>query len=945
MMKMKNTVIIMKCILALLIVLGLGQSCTEEHKEQKETPLIDCTFKINVSDITGNSVKLSAIPTKMSIKYYLSAVRKDIYDLYSSKEEFATDYLVDMKMNADEKGVPFEEYVESNRTTGYTPKIIDGLAPNTEYIAYAYGLSDDGQITTPLSVAEFCTGEGSRLIDMNFTFDISGVTGTEAVVKITPERNDVMYYYDILPVSTITKYTEAQIVETLNSEGTLVDHCLYGEDSYTFTGLKTLTKYCVFAFVFDEDSGAGKFAYKEFTTEAPSKDVQDNYKKWIGMWTVTSTSSELTGKPVSFDIIVSEKTFCESYEVQGWGISIARMLPTEALFDQETGYLYFENAYKVSKYTDSDISGWICHFGRFNHGDGYYMITEGGIVTMIARLDDAENGVAVGNQFYADSELPYQFSSLDYYLYADGTIYNFSAASQYLYGDFPVGPYTIKKKEYMVSSDMKFDLDVEETSSTTARISISPSNDNETYFFDVMLASDADEMADAVLVMEMENVYASYGGISNYLYKGSRFQNYSGMSAGTEYCVVAFGYDTDHPTTEVTRKRFTLSGASESNALILTVTNPTDKGAIVSVTPSNSETYFWNIYQKSFVDRYGSDSDALIKGIDTFLGSQGGISAFLQSGSKAVEVTSLDANTDYYVVAFGHNGNVATSSVYKMAFKTDASGVATDAWKAWLGTWDVTSTSSEINHKPITMRVVIRPGTTGKKYYIRGWGTTSPRNSLVATVEGEFQPSDNALTIMNYQIFAKNANYGSYGMADVTYCSRVYDQSTGKYAPITGQFYAMSAIMDNNGDGKVRMAMPSVGSKQYVVSSMEITLLTTSGSVLYYSAADGYTYGDFPIGPYTMKKVSDSQDVAASPASQWYSGEQKLNSTRFWPVHVGCPEMTVKSQPEKYKTPVSIMNNNLYVGLEKNCNGYFRSNHDLGKIFMMQGGKLSYKFQ
>ena len=79
MMKMKNTVIIMKCILALLIVLGLGQSCTEEHKEPKETPLIDCTFKINVSDITGNSVKLSAIPTKMSIKYYLSAVRKDIY--------------------------------------------------------------------------------------------------------------------------------------------------------------------------------------------------------------------------------------------------------------------------------------------------------------------------------------------------------------------------------------------------------------------------------------------------------------------------------------------------------------------------------------------------------------------------------------------------------------------------------------------------------------------------------------------------------------------------------------------------------------------------------------------------------------------------------------------------------------------------------------------------
>ena len=177
----------------------------------------------------------------------------------------------------------------------------------------------------------------------------------------------------------------------------------------------------------------------------------------------------------------------------------------------------------------------------------------------------------------------------------------------------------------MVSSDLTLDLEVEETSSTTARIGVTPSNADETYFFDVMLASDVDQMDDAVLVMQLENVYASYGGLTNFLYKGSRYQDYSGMTAGTEYCVVAFGYDTDHPTTAVTKKRFALSGSSESNALVLTVTNPSDKGAIISVSPSSTETYFWNIYQKSFVDRYGSDTDALIKGIDTFLGSQGGI--------------------------------------------------------------------------------------------------------------------------------------------------------------------------------------------------------------------------------------------------------------------------------------------------------------------------------
>lgn len=939
-MKMK----IWKWALALVLASGLAVSCAEEEKkEQEKVQLLDCSFKINVSDVTGNSVKLSAVPTKMSVKYWLSVVRKDIYKLYTSDTEFAKDYLTDMKMNAEEKGVAFNEYVEANRISGYSPKLINGLSPQTGYVAYAYGLSDDGEITTPLSTTEFRTGEGSRLIDMDFSFEISDVTGTEAVVKVTPERNDVMYYYDILPVSTMTKYTEAQVVESLNSEGTLVDHCLYGEDTYTFTGLKHLTKYCVFAFVFDEDSGAGKFAYKEFTTEAPSAEVQDNYKKWIGMWTVTSTSSEVSGKPLSFDIVVSEKKFCESYNVQGWGISIARMLATEAKYDMETGYMYFENAYQVSKYADSEISGWICHFGRFNHGDGYYMVTESGVVTMVARLDDENGGKAVGNEFYADSEKPYQFSCLDYFLYAGGTIYNFSPASQYLNGDFPIGPYTIKKKNYVVSSDLTLNLEVEETSGTTARIGVTPSNEEDTYFFDVMLASDADEMDDAVLVMQMENVYASYGGLTNFLYKGSRYQDYSGMTAGTEYCVVAFGYDTDHPTTAVTRRRFTLSGSSESNALVLTVTNPSDKGAIISVSPASTETYFWNIYQKSFVDRYGSDTDALIKGIDTFLGSQGGIGAFLQSGAKAMEITSLDPDTDYYVVAFGHNGNVATSSVYKKAFKTDAPGIATDEWKAWLGTWDVTSATSEVSKKPVTMRVVIRPGTTGKKYNIRGWGTTAPRNTLVASVEGEFQPSDSALSVKNYQVFAKNANYGSYGTADVAYCARVYDGSTGKYVPITGEFYAMSAVLDKNGEGKVRMAVPSVGSKKYVVSSMEVTLVTTTGGVLYYNAAEGFTYGDFPVGPYTMKKVSDSQDVVESAVPSWQANGKCLNSTRYWPVTVGCPEMT--SQPEKAKTPVSIPSHRLYNTPVKFYDGPSEGNLDLGTAFMIQGGKLSYKLK
>lgn len=925
---------------ALMMVLPLAVSCKKEAEEAPSVEKVDCSFKINVSDIAGNSAKVSAIPTKMSVKYYLSAVRRDIYDLYSDKEEFAADNLIDLKMNAEEEGVEFKDYISENRISGSSPKTISGLSPETEYIAFAYGLSDDGEIITDIYSSPFTTIEGENIVDMDFTFEMVSISGTEATVKITPEHNDRMYYYDLLPVSQITKYTEAQIVDMLNSDGTLVDHCIYGSDTYTFTGLKTSTKYCLFAFPYDEDSGTGKFVYKEFTTDEPSADVQEAYKKWLGTWTVTSTSSEITGKPLTFDIIVSENVFCESYKVIGWGISIARTLPVAAGFDQETGYIYFVNAYTASRYNDSSVSGYICHFGRFNHGDAYYLITEGGFAALIGRQNEDGTGEVVGNQFTADSAEPYTFSGMDYFLYAEGNIYNFSSASQYLYGDFPVGPYTMRKKENVVTSDMTFSVEVEEKSSTKARVSVIPSKSDETYFFDVLLGSDSDAMADDdVLLMQLESSYASYGGIANNLRSGSQYIDYSGMTPGTEYCVVVFGYDLDHATTKVTRKKFTLSGASDANALILAVTNPTDKGAIISLTTSSTDTYFWNIYEKGFVDHYTSNDD-LVRAIDTYLMSQGGIASFLNSGSKVVSVNSLSPDKDYCVVAFGHNGNSATSSVYKKYFHTDTPAQESDGWKAWLGTWDVTSSTSEISSKPITMRVVIAPGTTGKKYYISGWGVSAPRNTLIATVEGEYHESDGTLSIMNNQVFAEGANFGSYGTADVLYCSRVYDSSTGKYVPMAGQFYALSGVMGKTGDDAVmRCSVQTYNGKQYVVSTMEITMITSSGGVLYYNAAPGYTYGDFPVGPFTMKKVSDSTVVEESssadsfdvPACEASSVKALGRQTKKEEISKGRAPLVIQGCVDKNEIPLSVK-------------ASVPDGRRLGDAFMIQGGKLSWKF-
>ena len=70
---------------------------------------------------------------------------------------------------------------------------------------------------------------------------------------------------------------------------------------------------------------------------------------------------------------------------------------------------------------------------------------------------------------------------------------------------------------------------------------------------------------------------------------------------------------------------------------------------------------------------------------------------------------------------------------------------------------------------------------------------------------------------------------------------------------------------------------------------------------------------------------------------------KSLNSTRYWPVTVGCPEMTVKPQPGKSRTPVSMSARNLYNAPVRFYAGPSEGNLNLGTAFMIQGGKLSYK--
>ncbi len=53
--------------------------------------------------------------------------------------------------------------------------------------------------------------------------------------------------------------------------------------------------------------------------------MSPEYQAWLGTWTVTSTSSEKSKQPITFDITLAKKVANTSYSLTGWDISVRRL--------------------------------------------------------------------------------------------------------------------------------------------------------------------------------------------------------------------------------------------------------------------------------------------------------------------------------------------------------------------------------------------------------------------------------------------------------------------------------------------------------------------------------------------------------------------------------------------------------------------------------------------
>ena len=160
------------------------------------------SFVIKVTNITSNGAVVSVTPST-DATYYFDVFEKDYLDGYDSEEQFIVDYVADIKAYIDEENAMganlfFGNFVSrGNDSYTYGGDVV--LEPNTEYYAFAFGLSESGEITSGLTKKPFKTMEevqgDKEFNNLSYGYftnygDYYGVGATNWYIDIYPEEGD-----------------------------------------------------------------------------------------------------------------------------------------------------------------------------------------------------------------------------------------------------------------------------------------------------------------------------------------------------------------------------------------------------------------------------------------------------------------------------------------------------------------------------------------------------------------------------------------------------------------------------------------------------------------------------------------------------------------------------------------------------------------------------------
>jgi len=265
-----------------------------------------------------------------------------------------------------------------------------------------------------------------------------------------------------------------------------------------------------------------------------------------------------------------------------------------------------------------------------------------------------------------------------YYLYAYGLDYE---------GYFTTG---VTKIEFdtpeLVMSDVTFDINVSEIGLTSAKVSVTASEEDALFFFNVFSVEDfnqwgGDDAAFSNHAAALVDYYIQMGQtldamVTNLGSIGHDELVFEGLTDNTEYIAYAVGIDENFfVISKPSVSRFTTGKAVKSeNTFKVDIQETTFCSVIGTVTPSNDDPFICIVQAKSQFADYESDTDLMYDIVSSYQ-QWNLLDTVLYSGEvvNLESISSLSAETEYEVFCFGWD-DAPTTDLTRVPFTTLAAG-------------------------------------------------------------------------------------------------------------------------------------------------------------------------------------------------------------------------------------------------------------------------------
>lgn len=752
--------------MTLFLAVGCSDDNTDDPKpDPTPDPTVDCTFDLKVEGIGSNFATVYANPSDKTVPLHVGVAKKSLVDTFASDTAFQTNDIETLKSEAEELGLTISEYLKKSMVVGDIPTMFSNLESSTDYYAYVYGITEAGEVTTALSKIQFTTL--APQVPLKFEITVSGVTPYGATVAVKPSASGT-YYYDVFEKAEMDKFAnDAAIIAELEKSADFESGLVTGEKSYTYgpetEALKPKTEYYAYAFEYGNPNLAAPEITKVTFTTKSDDPFTPTYESWLGKWKVKSKSSLVSNSSIEYDIEITQKVAGASYDVKGWGITTDRSnISFMALYTASdlknnagevvftAGSLLFQNDQTVIPAAENGNYGSFIGYMSYNNAsDPTFpaMIVSGNYYPVAGVLVDASEATLTGSTITLSTNEQVVMSGADIFV-RNGNQFGYLETVTTPAYDFPVGPYTLTKVGEVDPptppvGDLTFAISVTNITDTSMHLSVTPSNNTDTYFC-TTLNSSWEGASDDTVITQLDAFLKQNGSsLLQSVGVGPASGTVDELDPGSKYFVVAFGYDATGATTAITWESFTTTGGGGGDEpgnleFDISVTNITHNAADILITPrnGNKDTYYFDFLKTSLLSGM---SDAEI--FSALKGNDGFPENYLSSGPDGysadliASVVPLDPQTEYTVLAFGVDfatQTMTTPTITKKNFTTQAvggGGEASDAYKAWLGTWTVTSSSSAVSAKPMSLDITIAQDVANTSYKITGWGISKLRTS------------------------------------------------------------------------------------------------------------------------------------------------------------------------------------------------------------------------